>query len=231
MASAHFPDDLTKKEKITFAELFLREYLKGGLCSMSKRETELLVFHALCDTGAFRKISIYDRANALRITEGKVKSLRLDAAQRYAPLDHKTAIRDLLVAVVRDKTITPEYIGDRIRLPVEDPCLRRELEYALKQTGAHADYTFNRDILVVPLAPFLDLLRRTLALGDEELAAMIAAADGETKEAQALMASQLPFMERVKTFFEQKKAAVGVAAASAKILPLVIKVIAAATAT
>lgn len=216
-------ENLTQKEKVAFADLFLTEYLKGGLCSMSKRETELLVFHALCETSAFRKLTIYDRANTLRITEGKVKSLRLEAAQPYSPLDHRYAVRELLVAIVRDKTIAPEYSADRVRLPIEDPCLRRELEYALRQSGYHADYTLNRDILIVPLAPFLGLLGRTLALGDEDFAKIIADADGDTKEAKELMSSKLPFTERVKAFFEQKKAVVGAATAGAKILPSVVK--------
>jgi hypothetical protein len=176
---------------------------------MTKREIELLVFHCLERTESFSMQSFYDRANTLRIQEGKVKSLKAESTQRYAQLDHKTAITELAVGVARHKTIPASYEGGRILLVIENPALRRELEHAMKKDGGRMDYTLNADVVTVDVECFLHLLRRTIAVGDEELARRLAAGLPDEKAARKLIARELPLAERVTAFLEENKEGIG----------------------
>ena len=200
---------LTQEEKVDTAETFLRTFLRGGFGAMTKREIELLVFHCLERTDSFSRLSFYDRANALRILENKVKSLKAEATQRYAQLDHKSAVNELAVGVARHKTIPASYEGGRIVLVIENPALRRELEHAMKKDGGRMDYTLNADVVSVNLDSFLQLLRRTIAVGDEELAKRLAVGIPDQKASAKLLARELPLLERVQRFFEENTGAVG----------------------
>lgn len=198
---------LSKDERVEFTDTFLSAFLRGGLGAMTKREIELLVFHCLDRTESFGRMSFYERANALRILEGKVKSLKAEATQRYSQLNHKDAIRELAIGVARDQTIPVSYEGGRIILVIENPALRRELEHALKQDGARMDYTLNADVVSVDLASFLQLLRRTIAVGDEELAKHLASGVTDVKASKRLLVKELPLLDRVKGFLDEKKGA------------------------
>lgn len=200
---------LTQEEKIDVAETFLSTFLRGGFGAMTKRGIELLVFHCLERSDSFSRLSFYDRANALRILESKVKSLKAEATQRYAQLDHKSAVNELALGVARHKTIPASYEGGRIVLVIENPALRRELEHAMKKDGGRMDYTLNADVVSVDLASFLQLLRRTIAVGDEELAKRLAVGIPDQKASAKLLAKELPLLDRVKGFFDENKGAVG----------------------
>ncbi len=199
---------LSTAEREAFADRFLRAFLGAGFGAMSKRETELLVFHCLERTQYFGGLSFYDRANVLRVLESKVKSLRGDATQRYAQLSHKEAIRDLATGIVREGKIGASFEGDQIVLVIEDPSLRRELEHALRTQGGRVDYTLNRDVVAVKIPAFLELLKRTLAFGDEQLAVLLAADVKDAKAAKKLLDSKLPLSDRVSTYLAEKKGVV-----------------------
>lgn len=200
---------LTREEKVDVAETFLGNFLRGGFGAMTKREIELLIFHCLERTESFSKLAFYDRANALRIVEGKVKSLKAEATQRYAQLDHRSAITELAIGVARHKTIPASYEGGRIVLVIENPALRRELEHAMRKASGRMDYTLNADVVSVDLASFLQLLRRTIAVGDEELAKRLASGIPDQKSGKKLLASELPLIDRVQGFLDENKDAVG----------------------
>ena len=198
---------LTKDEKVDFAETFIAEFLRGGFGAMAKREIEVLVFFALERSQGFARMSFYERANALRILERKVKSLKAESTQRYAQLDNKAAIRELAIGVARDKTIPVSYESGRVIMVIENPALRRELEHALKQGGGRVDYSLNADNVSVDVAAFIQLLKRTIALGDEDLAKHLAEGVTDTKAAQKILTKELPLVDRIKAYLEDKKGA------------------------
>ena len=200
-------DLITEAEKKEFANTFLSVFLRGGFGAMTKREIELLVFYGLERTAGFSRMSFYERANALRILEGKVKALKAESTQRYSQLDHKSALRELAIGVARDKTIPASYEDGRVVLVVENPALRRELEHAMRLGGARMNYTLNADVVTVDLPAFLQLLSRTIAVGDEQLAKHLAEGISDSKASKKLLAAELPLVERVKTYLDDKKGA------------------------
>lgn len=64
-----------------FGKEFLEHYLSGSFGSMSKSETEILIFHLL--SKHFEISSNYEISNFLKISETKVKNLTLNAHLRY----------------------------------------------------------------------------------------------------------------------------------------------------
>jgi|APMI01.1.fsa_nt_gi hypothetical protein len=196
---------LSTAEREAFAERFLRGFLGAGFGSMSKRETEILVFHCLERTQFFGGLSFYERANVLRVLESKVKSLRADATQRYSQLSHKEAVRELATGIVREGRIGASFENDQIVLVIEDPSLRRELEHALRTHGGRVDYTLNRDVVAVKVPALLELLKRTLAFGDDDLAALLAADVTDAKAASRLLDSKLPLSDRVSAYLAERK--------------------------
>ena len=64
-----------------FGKEFLEHYLSGSFGSMSKSETEILIFHLL--SKHFEISSNYEISNLLKISETKVKNLTLNAHLRY----------------------------------------------------------------------------------------------------------------------------------------------------
>jgi len=111
---------------------------------------------------------------------------------------------------VRDKTIAAGYDGGRIALVVEDPSLRRELEHALRSLGHRLDFTLNRDVVTVGPPAFVRLLARTLALGDEELARLLADGVADARDAKKMLDKRLPLEVRVAEYLKEKQGAVSV---------------------
>ena len=59
-----------------------------GLGAISKKDYELLVFHHLTKDPDLVGQSNYVLANYFKVTETRVKSLRLEASLRHQPADH-----------------------------------------------------------------------------------------------------------------------------------------------
>jgi hypothetical protein len=219
---AHEPlvENMSAGERAELAARFLDHFLRGGFGAMTKREMEMLVFHCLEQTETFSTMTFYERANALRVLESRIKSLKANSTQRYAQLDNKSAIRQLAVGIARDQTIAASYEDGKIVLVIEDPALRRELEHTLRALGGRVDYTLNRDVVSVQLPAFIALLRKTLALGDEDLAKRLAMDVKDAKASKKLLAAELPLVDRVHAFLEDKK---GIASAIGALLSGIAK--------
>ncbi|KOR30200.1 hypothetical protein TI05_14365 [Achromatium sp. WMS3] len=71
---------MTKTEQQHFTKQFLDLFLANGFGSMSKRDTELAVFHLLRNTSEYQGKSNYELAKLLKIPESRIKSLRLASA-------------------------------------------------------------------------------------------------------------------------------------------------------
>lgn len=140
-----------------FGKEFLEHYLSGSFGSMSKSETEILIFHLL--SKHFEISSNYEISNFLKISETKVKNLTLNAHLRYGR-NNKDILKKIMLRICDTLDVNfDENIGE-IKFSVENPVEKRELVNEIKKLGSYADFSFNNEILKIKINVFLKLLNR-----------------------------------------------------------------------
>ena len=140
-----------------FGKEFLEHYLSGSFGSMSKSETEILIFHLL--SKHFEISSNYEISNFLKISETKVKNLTLNAHLRYGQ-SNKDILKKIMLRICDTLDVNfDENIGE-IKFSVENPVEKRELVNEIKKLGSYADFSFNNEILKIKINVFLKLLNR-----------------------------------------------------------------------
>lgn len=140
-----------------FGKEFLEHYLSSSFGSMSKSETEILIFHLL--SKHFENSSNYEISNFLKISETKVKNLTLNAHLRYGQ-SNKDILKKIMLRICDTLDVNfDENIGE-IKISVENPVEKRELVNEIKKLGSYADFSFNNEILKIKINFFLKLLNR-----------------------------------------------------------------------
>ena len=140
-----------------FGKEFLEHYLSVSFGSMSKSETEILIFHLL--SKHFEISSNYEISNFLKISETKVKNLTLNAHLRYGR-NNKDILKKIMLRICDTLDVNfDENIGE-IKFSVENPVEKRELVNEIKKLGSYADFSFNNEILKIKINVFLKLLNR-----------------------------------------------------------------------
>jgi len=125
-----------------------------GLGALSKKDYELLVFHHLSNSGNLRPASNYALANKLKVTETKIKSLRLEASIRHKQANHKAVLGSIVQRII-DEMNKPDFTGGLVSITLENPVDKREFEHAAKLAKHSVEYGINREILkIAPLALF-----------------------------------------------------------------------------
>jgi len=125
-----------------------------GLGAISKKDYELLVFHHICKSRKLRGKGNYDLANELKVTESRVKALRLESSIRHAPANHRAVLGEIVNRII-EKLSQPEFSGEEVSITLEDPIEKREFEHAVKKAKHNVEYGINREILKIsPLALF-----------------------------------------------------------------------------
>ncbi len=151
-----------------FARRFLNKYLSAGFQSLSKRDVELLLFYELELSGLVSaQASNHDVSKALRVTPRKVASLRRDAWARWAQDNEvQTHLKETLRALFEEEALLGVLEQNRkawkedglLPLLLEHPSDRAELEELLKRRKCIAHHPRNREVLLVPHAPLLDVV-------------------------------------------------------------------------
>jgi hypothetical protein len=125
-----------------------------GLGAISKKDYELLVFHHLTAGSALQQDGNYHLANKLKVTETRVKGLRLEASIRHCPANHKAVLRQIVHRIISELS-KPEFKGGEVAITLENPIDRREFEHAVKRAQHNVEYGMNREILkIAPIALF-----------------------------------------------------------------------------
>ncbi len=152
-------------EDIELKEFFVR-YMKDGFGCLSKHDIDLLVWYlAAKKIKGLKNKSTYELANLMKIPESKIKTLQMESWLKYrnSPDDLKYYL-DEVIQKIKNGFIRPELEGGKIRFLVDDPVLKREVENAIKSTGYVIDYSFNKDVVSIKLAVFVEAFS-----GDEQL--------------------------------------------------------------
>lgn len=145
---------LTEVQYKEFGEKFVERFLAHGFGAMTKTEIDILVYHLLSESAEIKYKSNYHVANKLKIPEAKVKAMRLNAALKYKPANHKAVLANIVTRVT-DEMAKPEFEGGKVTITIENPVEQRELEHAIKSAGRNIEYGLNKELLKIsPIALF-----------------------------------------------------------------------------
>ena len=146
------------KLKDNFSKVFLLKYFESGFASLTKNDLDLLVYHALSQqTDIFNGLDSYQLSDLLKISEKKVKSIKLDAFLKYGEKDRKKYLNEIKSKIEKG-IIKPELEGEKLKILLEDPILKREFEYAIKKLGYVVDFSFNKDIFSIKITSFIEAM-------------------------------------------------------------------------
>jgi hypothetical protein len=177
---------LKGKDAEAFVETFLSRYLERGFGSLQKREIDILVFHLLSSVPAIDGRSNYEISNFLKISEGRVKSLRLEAALKHQPANHKAVLGKIVLELI-DAMTKPDFDGGYVFVALEDPVQKREFEYAVKRTGYPVEYGINRELLKVKPVSLLAIVMENIEDGEKEFVRLVKAhISDKAKQAKVL---------------------------------------------
>ncbi|MBU3715248.1 MAG: hypothetical protein FGM46_09940, partial [Ferruginibacter sp.] len=138
-------------------------FLDKGLGSVSKSETEIFLFH-LIDTYKRKndvKLSNYELSSFLKVSERKIKNLRLEVGIRYHSnnKDDENNLWLKFFELLAEGYIEYESL-DSIILTIEDPYLLRFIEHTLKSNKQPSiDYKFNRERIILKSIAFKTLVK------------------------------------------------------------------------
>jgi len=164
--------DLELKNPEKFGRAFVKQYLNNGFATLSKRDTELLIYYLLEQDGLIsRSISNFEVAAKLRINLKKAKSLRLDAYARWSSMtdeNYENKVKDILLFLVDDKKIengslyVPQEDKHKgyLAFLVEHPVDRNIIEYEIKKTNNIPKYDLNPDVIIFQYHVLIEIARR-----------------------------------------------------------------------
>lgn len=153
-------EDIINEASENFGKEFLEHYLSGSFGSMSKSETEILIFHLLFSD--FKGLSNYEISNLLKISETKVKSLTLNAHLRYSKQSGDEIVRETLADIAKKfSTIYDEQNGE-VKIHIQSSVQKREMINAINNLGSFADYGLNNEILKIRINTLFSLFEKFL---------------------------------------------------------------------
>ena len=162
--------ELKNPEK--FGQAFVKQYLNNGFATLSKRDTELLIYYLLeQDELISQSMSNFEVAAKLRINLKKAKSLRLDAYARWSLMtdeNYKNKIKDILLSLVDDKKIehgslyVPKEDKNKgyLAFLVEHPVDRNIIEHEIQQTNNIPKHDLNPDVIIVQYHVLIEIAQR-----------------------------------------------------------------------
>lgn len=195
---------LSVDEKVNFSEKFLSKFLESGFGTLPKREIEILIFHLLYNnTSFFKDKSNYEMANTLMLSESRVKSLKAEANLKYQHKSHKDALRDIADLFFVYQKNHPDIVGDEFHFSLEDPVLQREFAYAVKQLGYSTDTSFNREIVKVNAAVFLNVFVNNFDVTEEKLSEIIKNDSKLSEEFKKINDKSQPLIKRLSILIDK----------------------------
>jgi hypothetical protein len=147
---------------VKFTVLFIQAYLSPAFGARSKSEIDLLVFSSLIAAGAIDPDGpIYDLARALNITPARARGLVMNWQLRSTPT--QVDLRQGIVNALNKTRFSKD--GTLLAFGVESPLLKEEVTARLKRKGIFPDASFARELVKLPVEPFVEFLDEIL---DEE---------------------------------------------------------------
>lgn len=199
--------EMTDKQLATFAKFFLPVWMEGGFGTLTKRDTESLIFACLRYNLQGESFSNYEWARRLRITPSKVQTLRMNAHMKYGHLFKENTdllVRDYFSEIVEFQVHKDENgnVTGVVKLQVEDRVVRMELEETARILRLAIDFERNRNIIKMDLVTFLLMVDHLTGGGEEETIRKLAAQELNTKRKLGKAISEIEgieYAERTET--------------------------------
>jgi hypothetical protein len=150
-----------------FVETFLKYYLANGFGAMPKKEIDILLFHLLSESEQIKGKNNYEIANFLKITESRIKTLRLESALKYQPSDHSLVLGKIFKELIAELN-KPDFNGNYLSVAFEDPVEKREFEHAVKKCGYHVEYGINKELLKITPLSLLSVIVANIEDGEKK---------------------------------------------------------------
>lgn len=150
---------ISDKDKEKLAEDLLKHYLERGFGAMSKREIDVLMMHLIIKYADISDKSNYELSMMFKITETKMKNLKLEAQLHYQE-DSDAYIKKEFLELLKVSKLKIDSPQNWIILSVENTYLKLAIEAKLKKNGNFADYSFNRELLKIEQSAFIELLEQ-----------------------------------------------------------------------
>lgn len=223
---------LSISDKATFFDVFWKTWSANGFGTLSKKDTELLMFMCLKKSlGRSAPNKQYDWAKLLRLTPSRVRSIQLEAYLRFGQLvEDKDADPTAWMGLFFSKLYSVD-IGafaskgsvDSVSVcfVIEDPVMQMELDRRVKGIGGYVNYLRNRDVVVLRFPDFLRLI--TPDQKTDLIDAWVRQKAVETDEANGLRKRLLAQGFANMTGLQQLSAFADDLAETAKIAPLVTR--------
>jgi hypothetical protein len=144
-------------KKIEFAETFIGEFTGRGFGVMSKRDTELLVFHLLSEYAGLDTKSNHELSLLFKITPTKVKNYRFDRRLRFNQLS-EDQIKKTFIDGLKKSSIKINKALKWIVLSIEDSYVREAIKAKLKAINHFSDSSFNNELMTLDTEAFSDLM-------------------------------------------------------------------------
>lgn len=156
-------------EHAKLLDVFLRNYCTPCFGGLAKREVDLLVFRLLIQAKQIDlESSQQSISRFLRIPISKVKSLIYETQLRDDRCDENW-FRNEVLKVLQTARLSVSKTGAYIKLEIDNPMLRKELESKVKQLNGFADYSFNSDILKIDFEIYGFLIKKIVTDPSEQL--------------------------------------------------------------
>ncbi len=176
-----------------------------GLGALSKKDYELLVFHHLGSAQEQQgQASNYELANRFKVTETKIKALRLEASLRHQPADHKAVLHQIVQRFI-DVQQRASMDAGQLSITLEDPVERREFEHAVKRARYTVEYGLNREILKIDALALFAIIVQDLNLSDDAFKKIVQTHVADKKQQLALLDKALTWpqrMDKLRSFLQ-----------------------------
>ncbi len=153
--------ELEDELKENFAEDFLSLYLERGFGTMPKREIDILIFHLLKKHKYIKSNVVFEIANKLMITDTKVNSLLIETSLKYEQGENLNILKRVMEKLKDSKFDYINETSKKIKIELDNPVERRSFENLFKSQNIIVDYSFNRNILSIPLSDFIDVIKHS----------------------------------------------------------------------
>jgi hypothetical protein len=162
-------ENFSNEQKIKAFDFLVVNYFKQGFGSMSKSDVDQLFFNVVTQHSANIDKSDYSLSKLLKITQPRVRNLKLKNGLKFSPTTMEKALEEFkkyaeFARLEDDK---------RISIPIYDPNVFVELENLIEQSHGYVELQLNPKILTIRIDQFLNLLisieAKSTGLGQKEI--------------------------------------------------------------